>query len=138
MRSKALVAILTTILTIQLSGCGTLLHPERKGQKGGNLDPAIVVLDAAGLLLFVVPGLVAFGIDLYYGTIYLPGTAMELDEDEINMLKNIDGQLSPDMLAKLVSDKTGQTIDASEMVSYQASSIEELNFLINQINDYSS
>lgn len=138
MKHKALAICLTAILTIQLSGCGVLLHPERKGQKGGNLDPAIAVLDAAGLLLFIVPGLIAFGVDLYYGTIYLPGTAKALNQEELNRFKSTDGQIRPDMLARLISDETGQSVSAEAMVSYEVSSVDELKRLLIETSQNSS
>lgn len=53
-------------------GCGTVLHPERRGQPAGPLDWGIVALDAVGLLLFFVPGVIAFAVDFSNGTIYLP------------------------------------------------------------------
>ncbi|WED22969.1 hypothetical protein L3Q72_06130 [Vibrio sp. JC009] len=40
MKNRLLISLITTILTIQLSGCGTILHPERKGQKSRQIDPA--------------------------------------------------------------------------------------------------
>lgn len=53
--------------------CGTLLYPERRGQPhSGRLDPGVVLLDAAGLLLFLVPGIVAFAVDFGTGAIYMP------------------------------------------------------------------
>lgn len=55
-----------------LSGCGTVLHPERRGQDAGQLDWNVVALDALGLLLFFVPGVIAFAVDFNNGTIYLP------------------------------------------------------------------
>ncbi len=55
------------------SGCGTLLHSERCGQPHSrDLDWKIVALDALGLVLFFVPGVVAFVVDFYTGAIYLP------------------------------------------------------------------
>lgn len=54
------------------SGCGTILYPERRGQPAGPLDWKIVALDAVGLLLFFVPGVIAFAVDFTTGTIYLP------------------------------------------------------------------
>jgi hypothetical protein len=54
------------------SGCGLLLYPERRGQRGGRLDWGVVLLDGLGLLLFLVPGIVAFVVDFATGTIYLP------------------------------------------------------------------
>jgi hypothetical protein len=56
----------------QLAGCGTIFWPERKGQPPGQLDPKVVALDAAGLLLFFIPGVIAFAVDFSNGTIYLP------------------------------------------------------------------
>ncbi|HVN40682.1 MAG TPA: hypothetical protein VMW19_21150 [Myxococcota bacterium] len=70
LRSRALVC---AALVLHLAGCGTLLYPDRQGQKGGRVDPGIVVLDGVLLFFFIVPGLVAFGIDFYTGAIYLPG-----------------------------------------------------------------
>ncbi len=65
------IAILT--LSLLLSGCGTIMHPERKGQISGRIDPGIAVLDGIGLLFFFVPGVIAFVVDFSNGTIYLPG-----------------------------------------------------------------
>ncbi|NAW66606.1 hypothetical protein [Photobacterium halotolerans] len=138
MKQQALGMCLTAILTIQLSGCGVLLHPERKGQRGGQVDPAIAVLNAAGLLLFVVPGLIAFGVDLYYGTIYLPGTAKTLSEEELNRLRTVDGQLQPEQLARFVSEQTGQTVHAEEMVSYPVGSVDELTFMLAEVQKKTS
>ena len=116
LKTRLLIVLLTCTLTFQSLACGTFLHPERVGQTRGRLDPAIVALDAAGLLLFLVPGLIAFGIDFYNGTIYLPEheyrgqspdaipadgwTAIPLDR-EIN---------SPEEMEAYLSEKTGQQI----------------------------
>lgn len=62
-----------TVLTTT-AGCGTMLHPERKGQPAGQIDWAIVALDGLGLLLFFVPGVIAFAVDFNNGTIYLPSS----------------------------------------------------------------
>lgn len=55
-----------------LTGCGTILYPERIGQSHGPLNWKVVALDTIGLLLFLVPGVVAFVVDFHNGTIYLP------------------------------------------------------------------
>lgn len=54
------------------SACGFFLYPERVGQNSGKIDPAVVILDAAGLLFGILPGVVAFAVDLSTGAIYLP------------------------------------------------------------------
>jgi hypothetical protein len=72
-RRPWLRALLGAALALHLAGCGTLLYPERHGLRGGRVDPAVVLLDGALLFLFIVPGLVAYGIDFHTGAIYLPG-----------------------------------------------------------------
>jgi hypothetical protein len=55
------------------AGCGTFIHSERCGQPhSGHLDWKIVALDGLGLLLFFVPGVVAFVVDFCTGAIFLP------------------------------------------------------------------
>lgn len=63
---------LTTVLVATCSSCGTLLYPERRGQPAGRLDWKVVLLDGIGLILFFIPGVVAFAVDFLNGTIYLP------------------------------------------------------------------
>jgi hypothetical protein len=56
-----------------VTGCGMILHPERRNQPpGGGLDWAVVALDTLGLLLFFLPGVIAFAVDFTTGAIYLP------------------------------------------------------------------
>lgn len=57
----------------RLTGCGTILHPERRGAPHSrDIDWSIVALDGLGLLLFFVPGVIAFAVDFATGAIYLP------------------------------------------------------------------
>ncbi len=69
--------LLTAAMAVQISGCGTIFYPERKGQSKGRIDPTVAILDGIGLLFFIIPGVIAFIIDFDNGTIYLPGTAGE-------------------------------------------------------------
>jgi hypothetical protein len=56
-----------------VTGCGTLIHPERRyAPNDGRLDWGIVALDGLGLLLFFIPGVIAFAVDFTTGAIYLP------------------------------------------------------------------
>ena len=71
-KRRLLIGGSTAVLATALSGCGTLLYPERKGQTGGRIDPSVAILDGLGLLLFLIPGLIAFAVDFSNGTIYLP------------------------------------------------------------------
>jgi hypothetical protein len=71
--SHALIPALAGATACGLSGCGALLQSERCGRPHGNdLDWKIAALDGLGLLLFFVPGVIAFAVDFYTGAIYLP------------------------------------------------------------------
>ena len=63
---------LTVGTAVFLASCGTVLYPERRGQPAGRLDVGVVALDGIGLLLFLVPGVIAFAVDFATGAIYLP------------------------------------------------------------------
>jgi hypothetical protein len=69
----AVCFLIAVMLLIEVFGCGTIFYPERRGQKSGRIDPGIAILDGIGLLFFIIPGLVAYGIDFTTGAIYLPG-----------------------------------------------------------------
>ncbi|HXY37712.1 MAG TPA: hypothetical protein VEI07_26035 [Planctomycetaceae bacterium] len=73
---RPLALILIAAFSLHSASCGTIIHPERWGQpRTGPLDPSIVILDGIGVLLFVIPGVVAFIVDFSTGAIYLPGPA---------------------------------------------------------------
>src|SRR5476651_117793 len=60
------------VFAMQLMGCGTLMYPERRGQKGGSIDAGVAVLDGIGLFFGIIPGVIAFAVDFSNGTIYMP------------------------------------------------------------------
>jgi hypothetical protein len=71
---KALYLLVGVALVVQLTGCGWLIYPERRGQTSGRIDVGVAILDGVGLLCFLVPGVIAYAVDFATGTIYLPGT----------------------------------------------------------------
>jgi len=80
--------VVAALLVTQLTACGTILYPDRRGQESGRIDVGVAVLDALGLLFFFVPGVVAFGVDFATGAIYLPGGKVaSLTPDELNKIK---------------------------------------------------
>lgn len=91
--------VVGSVIASQLAACGTLIYPERKGQMGDKLDLGVVALDALGLLLWFVPGVVAFGVDLATGALYLPsGSVAHLSKDELQQVTLPDGQLDGEAL----------------------------------------
>jgi hypothetical protein len=105
---------LTVFLAIQTASCGTVLYPERRGQPAGRIDPGVVALDAVGLLIFFVPGIVAFAVDFSNGTIYLPpertafsGTANNLHLQTVQVNP---AELTSQRLEAVLQEHTGQPI----------------------------
>ena len=96
-----------TATVIALLGCGTLMYPERQGQTRGKVDPAVLVMDGAMLFLFVVPGLVAFGVDFHTGAIYLP-----TQTGEVRVIP-IEGpsRITRDRIETVLAEEVGVAID---------------------------
>jgi hypothetical protein len=119
MFAKRLIAsVVTCVFLTQLVACGTIMYPERKGQKDGRLDPSIVVLDAVGLLFFIIPGVIAFAADFSNGTIYLPGGKhgdITSPEASAKMVYLGDKINDPAVVAKVLSEASGQAIDAKQI-----------------------
>lgn len=61
-------------------GCGTIMYADRVGQpRSGPIDWKVAAMDGAGLIFFFVPGVIAFAVDYYNGTLFLPtSTAPEI------------------------------------------------------------
>ena len=99
-----------------LCGCGTVLHPERIGQTRGSIDWRIAALNGAGLLLFFVPGVIAFAVDFYNGTIFLPPEDYEIAENnrpELVSVRVPREDLNRKKIEALVADHTGKQVKLS-------------------------
>lgn len=79
---------------LPLGACGSILYPERRGQQGGRIDAGVAVLDGVGLLLFLIPGIIAFAVDFHTGAIYLPGTSASLDDEDDLAEVKFEGELT--------------------------------------------
>ncbi len=110
---RALTGLVLGASITALVGCGTVFHPERKGQMSGRIDPMVAIANGVGLLFFIVPGVVAYAVDFSNGTIYLPGTQDSASVDTLQMDENMDVQ----SLERLLSEATGKSVILdSEMV----------------------
>jgi len=129
-RRRFLVISLSAIASSSISGCGAILHPERRGQgrASGEIDWRVAGLDAAGLLLFFVPGVVAFAVDFHQGTIFLPSNGMAGPGQEPEKLVAITfpGQrLSRQLIEETVASHTEKRVDLTPGF-YQATKLEHL------------
>lgn len=123
--------ILTTLLAAQTTGCGLLLYPERQGQKGGRIDPGVAILDAAGLVVFIVPGLIAFGVDFVTGCIYLPGSGTAAKGVTPAIYPATD-TLDEAAIASAVEGTTGWRIDlaAADIEAVRVADLDTLTALV--------
>jgi hypothetical protein len=118
-------ALLVSTILVATSGCGYLLYPERHGQKGNRIDPVVAAMDAGLLLLYIVPGIVAFAVDFTNGTIYIPpdgesaidghlgaGDSDQLLEDGWSAIP-VEDELNSETVAGLLSDELDRDISAA-------------------------
>ncbi|NQD94185.1 polyribonucleotide nucleotidyltransferase [Pseudomonas sp. CrR25] len=110
-QSRVIGGVLAVALFTQLSACGTLFFPDRRGQIEGRIDPVVAALDAIGILFFVIPGLIAFGIDFATGAIYLPGGhTAQVDPHTLNSVVDADGRIDQGKLKALIEAQTGHRL----------------------------
>jgi hypothetical protein len=110
-------------LCFQIAACGTIMHPEREGQRGGRLDVGVVILDGIGLLFFIIPGVIAYAVDFSNGTIYLPGppplpspppwppNGASLQLQDLRAVRFDAKRYTPDSLRDIIRQQTGYSLD---------------------------
>ncbi|MNO53907.1 hypothetical protein D3C76_443620 [compost metagenome] len=103
-------AVLSAALLAQLSACGTIFYPDRRGQIDGRIDPAIAVFDAIGLLFYVIPGLIAFGVDFATGAIYLPDDKVSVAPEKLKDAVSPDGSIDRAKLKAIIQRETGRSL----------------------------
>ena len=57
-------------LALGAGGCGYLLHPERRGARGGVIDGTVLIIDLLWLLPGILPGVICLIVDFTTGCIY--------------------------------------------------------------------
>jgi hypothetical protein len=113
---RSFVGLTMLAVVCQSLGCGTLLHPERRGQPGGRIDPSIAILDGLGLLLFFVPGAIAFAVDFATGAIYLPPDGYgqwkngRFDPSQCEVIHVPPAELTQEKIESVLSQRTGQSV----------------------------
>ena len=138
--SRKLMALaLAASVTFLTTSCGTLLYPERRGQPpGGRLDPGVVILDALGLLFFVIPGIAAFIIDFSNGTIYLPPPGYDsvsrrpLRRQDLVPVKLAKADMTQDKIEQVVSERVGRPVTL-QPGSFRAGELDDLDEFDEQV-----
>lgn len=99
---------LAVLFLMQSIGCGTMFYPERRGQKFGRIDAGVAVMDAAWLIVFIIPGVIAFAVDYSTGCIYLPGgQKTELEDGGVKVMRMDPAQMDDESVREAVIRETG-------------------------------
>ena len=135
--------IVATLLVTQLAACGTLLYPERRGQTNGQIDVGVVALNAVGLLFFVVPGVVAFGVDFITGAIYLPGGGIAtLTTDELDDIKSTSDAIDVEKFKKVIAQRDDiqlpESVYTDQLIAQEISSQQALQTAMNLSSENTS
>lgn len=112
---RNLLVITLLAFTLQAAGCGTVIYPERRGQAAGKIDPQVAILNGLGLLLFIVPGVIAFAVDFATGAIYLPGgKKANLPADAVRVVLADPDRLDSAAIERIVSAETGRPVSLAD------------------------
>jgi hypothetical protein len=125
---RGLTGLVLGVSITALVGCGTVFHPERKGQQSGRIDPVVAIANGVGLLFFIVPGVVAYAVDFSNGTIYLPSGHTSVGVDAMRLEEGMDVA----SLERLLSEKTGKAVslDSELMRVEEVASLDEALALV--------
>ena len=111
------------------AGCGTLMYPERRGQsRTGGLDWTVAGMDAIGLVLFLVPGVIAFAVDYHNRSLFLPeGSVSTSGKRTLRTVKLSGPHPSREEIAAVVQGVTGKTValDEGSFVTRRMESVDE-------------
>ncbi len=110
MHSRVIGGVLAATLLTQLAACGTLFFPDRRGQIEGKVDPLVVGLDAIGILFYVIPGLIAFGVDFATGAIYLPNDQYTVAPSILREAIGEDGKVDNHKLKAILYRELGRDL----------------------------
>jgi len=122
--SRLIGGVLVATLLTQLTACGSIFYPDRRGQIDGKIDPAIAVLDAVGLLFYVIPGLIAFAVDFTTGAIYFePGHTAQVDLAKLKQAIGPDGQVDNLKLQAILETELGRNLplDDPRLIQHKGS-----------------
>lgn len=124
MSSRVIGGVVVAALLSQLTACGSIFFPDRRGQIDGKIDPMIAVLDAVGLLFYVIPGLIAFGVDFATGAIYFPpGKTAQIAPKKLREAIGADGKVDNSKLQAILESELGRSfpLDDPRLIQHKGS-----------------
>jgi hypothetical protein len=115
--------LIATLLT-QITACGTLFWPDRRGQIEGKIDPLVAGLDAIGILFYVIPGLIAFGVDFATGAIYQEGgKTAQVAPEKLQQAIGANGKVDRHKLQAILQIELGRNLplDDPRLIEHRGS-----------------
>ena len=113
--SRVIGGVVVATLLTPLTACGSIFVPDRRGQIEGKIDPVVVVLDGIGLLFYVIPGLIAFGVDFATGAIYLPpGKTAQIAPEKLQQAIGADGKVDNSKLQAILESELGRSFPLND------------------------
>jgi hypothetical protein len=109
MKKLLSAAVIISLLT----QCGYAFYPERRGQQpSARVDWGVFALDTLGLFVFIIPGVIAFGVDITNSTIYLPNDnkSVTLNLKKARKVK-VKGKPTEDTICATIREETGVVVD---------------------------
>lgn len=116
--------VLIAVLLTQITACGTLFWPDRRGQIEGKIDPLVAGLDAIGILFYVIPGLIAFGVDFATGAIYQEGgKTAQVAPEKLQQALGADGKVDRSKLQAILQTELGRNLplDDPRLIEHRGS-----------------
>jgi hypothetical protein len=116
--------VLIAVLLTQITACGTLFWPDRRGQIEGKIDPLVAGLDAIGILFYVIPGLIAFGVDFATGAIYQEGgKTAQVAPEKLQQAIGADGKVDRSKLQAILQTELSRNLplDDPRLIEHRGS-----------------
>ena len=100
--SRVIGGVLAVTLLSQLTACGSIFYPDRRGQIDGKIDPTIAVLDA-----------------IYFE----PGKTAQVAPEKLQQAIGADGKVDNAKLQSIIEKETGRTLplDDPRMIQFKGS-----------------
>jgi len=70
--SSMYITVFLLFCVVSVQSCSVLIYPERDGKTIGKVNSKVLKLNDMALVLYLIPGTIAFAADLSTGAIYLP------------------------------------------------------------------
>jgi hypothetical protein len=106
--SRLIGGVLVATLLTQISACGSIFYPDRRGQIDGKVDPAIAAF-------YIVPGVIAFAVDFATGAIYYgPGEHAQIDPQKLQKALKADGSVDNTKLQAIIETELGRSLPLND------------------------